>query len=207
MKRLMEQLQSDEAVLLMYLAGELPGAEQEEIEARLEKEEPLRGKLEEMRATQERVLGGMGELDASASSRWDGRQEMAAKNVTAMMRQWQVDRMRAAAAMGNGNGPKRHAPWWAYSSAAAALILIGWVAWWGITPVAPVSDSPIATMEDRVQISDMMISAVQQEDVEALDRLNNEMNTAGESSPAFWIDSTPAEDEGQSQQQQQQQTG
>jgi len=207
MKRLMEQLQSDEAVLLMYLAGELPGAEQEEIEARLEKEEPLRGKLEEMRATQERVLGGMGELDASASSRWDGRQEMAAKNVTAMMRQWQVDRMRAAAAMGNGNGPKRHAPWWAYSSAAAALILIGWVAWWGITPVAPVSDSPIATMEDRVQISDMMISAVQQEDVAALDRLNNELNTAGESSPAFWIDSTPAEDEGQSQQQQQQQTG
>jgi len=191
MKRLIEQLQSDEAVLLMYQAGELPEAEREEIAARLERDGNLRAQLERIREAESEVFSGLARLDESSRSYG---QESAVKRVGGMMRQWQVDRIRAAAANGNG---RRRMSGWMYSSAAAALILIGWVAWWGFTPATPFSD-PATTPDypDRVQLSDLMISAVQQDNVAALDRLGTDLasTTADEQSSPFWIDSSQDDD-------------
>jgi len=192
MKRLTEQLQSDEAVLLMFLAGELPEAEQAEVEGRLASDADLRARFEQMREVYAQVYAGMAQLDESSRLPGNG-QEMAVKRVGRMMRQWQIDRMRAAA---NGNGQYKLS-WWKVSSAAAAMILVGWVAWWGMTPATPFSDGGggVPEYETRVQISDLMMSALQQENVAELDRLGSDLNNAGnDQSQAFWIDSNQDDD-------------
>ena len=63
MPSLLQQLENNEAVLLMYLADELPTDDLAEVEQMLANDPGLRAELESLRAAHATVLDGLHELD------------------------------------------------------------------------------------------------------------------------------------------------
>jgi len=65
MSDIANQLQNDrEAVLLLYLAEELPREDRSDLERMLRQDQSLAADLEQLRALQGQVVGGLKELDA-----------------------------------------------------------------------------------------------------------------------------------------------
>jgi hypothetical protein len=133
MANLLQQLQSDEAVLLMYLADELPETERAEVEKRLSDSQELRDKLAELAAAQETVFSAMKKLDAQTAMPLA--QPAAVRQAVRAMHQWQIDRFARPAEEKRRWGLRY--PWWIYPSASAAAILIAWLVWWGNRPDVP----------------------------------------------------------------------
>ncbi|MEZ0265091.1 MAG: hypothetical protein ACAI43_10220, partial [Phycisphaerae bacterium] len=65
MKNLLEQLENNEAILLMYLAGELPTEDRAEVEQMLGRDAGLRATLDELRGLHTDVTSAMVRLDAA----------------------------------------------------------------------------------------------------------------------------------------------
>src|SRR5690242_14753817 len=63
MSSLLNQLQSDEAILLMYIADELPAADRAKIETRLDSDANLRARLAELRSLRDTVNTSLAHLD------------------------------------------------------------------------------------------------------------------------------------------------
>lgn len=126
MSNLLGQLENNEAILLMYLAGELPDEERAEVEQMLANDPALRGMLAELKALQSDVDGTMAQADAGDRVALLPRREAAVRRVA-----------RAIAAAREGAG-ERKAPadeparrfriaWWAYPIAAAAALVVAFV--------------------------------------------------------------------------------
>lgn len=120
MAREPENFDDDQALLLMYLAGELPPAELEAVALRLKSDAALRAKLAELRAAQAVYLQTLQALDAAEAPPIPD--EVSRRQAARLVRQWTTRRLmqpRAAAR------PRAAAlPWWSYPVAAAAAILI-----------------------------------------------------------------------------------
>ncbi len=123
MKNLLEQLENNEAILLMYLAGELPAEDQAEVEQMLARDPALRAELEEMRALEIHVTGTLAELDGAAAL---AGQDASIRRASLAMTRFIAARPQSAPA-----APARRAVrigWVAYPSAIAAMLLIGvWI--------------------------------------------------------------------------------
>lgn len=126
---LLQQLQSDEAVLMMYVADELPPEDRAEVERRLAADERLRANLERLREAQDAFGAAMPALDRS--TRPPVPEAVAVRRVGAAVRQWQAARALRTAA--EAPPPSRRLPRWAYPLATAASVVIGLVAWWGFS--------------------------------------------------------------------------
>src|ERR1700722_11818788 len=139
MTSLLQQLENNEAILLMYLADELGADDRREVEQMLGRDDGLRAELEKIREAQIAVMAAIGALDQSAPLAVST--PVAMRHVSRLMKQWQVDRLaRPLAEAQNKRGPRF--PWWAYpvaSAATAAGVLIALMVWWGMK-----SDGPIA---------------------------------------------------------------
>jgi len=150
MRSLLEQLDSHEAVLLMYLAEELPADDQVEVEQRLAKDAGLRTELESLRALVDRTDGQLAALErcVPAESAWKAAD--AGRRVGAALMQM---RSRQASVW---TGQQREAPswrfsWWCYSAAAAAAVLLVVIGWWGSLPHKPLATGMVAIVESPEQ--------------------------------------------------------
>jgi anti-sigma factor RsiW len=128
MTSLLHQLENNEAILLMYLADELPAEDRADVEQQLASDPALRTELEELRGVQESFAGTMGRLDAE--TRLPVSESVAVRRATRMLRQWQVDHVNGAAAEEEPVKELRF-PWWSYPLTTAAAVLIAFLVWWG----------------------------------------------------------------------------
>ena len=126
---MLQQLQSSEAVLVMYLADELPPEDRAEVARRLEADPRLRADLDRLRGAHDAVTAAMSALDRS--TRLPAPEAAAVRRVAGAMREWHARRVARPVAPPPA-APARY-PRWAYPVAAAASVVIGLVAWWGLS--------------------------------------------------------------------------
>jgi len=127
MHSLLNQLQSDEALLMMYVAGELSAEDRARVEQRLADDAGLRAELERVRELNGFVDESLAGLDVGA--RLPVSEGVAVRKVGRVMRQWQTDRM--APHEPEEPADQLRFPWWSYPLTTAAAILIAFLVWWG----------------------------------------------------------------------------
>lgn len=129
MASLLHQLENNEAILLMYLADELPPEDRAEVEQMLSRDQRLRSELERLQRINQTVEEGLGMLDEAFPV---SRQERALRRVSRIVRQWAVDRLRPQ------EEPEevvsRRFPLWGYPIAGAAMVAILLAIWWQVLP-------------------------------------------------------------------------
>src|SRR4051794_18541836 len=96
MRSLLHQLDNNETILLMYLAGGLPPQDRADVEQMLADDPGMRAELERLRETVAQVETAMAELDRS--ERLPMSADVAARRVGRMVSQWNADRLAAEAA-------------------------------------------------------------------------------------------------------------
>jgi len=157
---LLHQLENNEGVLLMYLAGELPAQDRGDVEQMLAADPGMRAELERLRETVGQVETALAALDAS--DRLPMSADVAARRVGRMASQWNAERLvaEAAAAAARAQRPHRVSKWAYPAAAIAACALISWGIWWasnsGVNSViGPVAEStaPAATEESTLQLA------------------------------------------------------
>ncbi|MGN6504160.1 MAG: hypothetical protein ACTHM6_01215 [Tepidisphaeraceae bacterium] len=144
MSTLLKDLNYPDAVLLMYLANELPAEDRKEIDDRLEEEPELYDKLDELRAAYGAVDAFIGAGDAT----WRVSPGLtAARNLGDVVR----ERQRNKKAEEREVLQRRRGWWMMYPAAAAALLAIGMVAWYRSAKNemnAPVVDPMVAVQQN-----------------------------------------------------------
>ena len=130
MASLLHQLETDEAVLLMYLADELPPEDRAEVDRRLAADAGLCAGLDRLRSAYESVAAAVERDDRLG--RLPVPESVAVRRVGREMRQWHARRLAAAARPAVPAAMLRY-PWWAYPLAAAASIILAFLVWWGNT--------------------------------------------------------------------------
>jgi hypothetical protein len=156
MPNLLQQLENNEAVLLMYLAGELPEEDRVEVEQMLSIDANLRAELESIRQAQARINALI--RDADATGRLPMRAEVASRRVGRAMQQWFIDQdQREPQTEETASTPRM--PTLAYASAAAVLLLIGYVAWWGLRSDGPMlrNGQEYAPLVEGVPADDQLV--------------------------------------------------
>lgn len=125
---LLQQLQSDEAVLMMYVAGELPADDRAEVDRRLASDPRLRAELERLRDAHDAFAVAMAALDRS--TRLPVPEAAALRRAGGLFRHWQAERSAQPPATAPAS-PQLRYPWWAYPASAAAAIVVAFLVWWG----------------------------------------------------------------------------
>ncbi len=117
-------------ILLMYLADELPEADRAEVEQMLASDQGLRLTLESVRRDQDAAFSAIAVADELAAVPI-GRQ-VAVRQVSRLIGAWQSRRIasRIASPVIGRNSFR----WWLYPSAAAAILALGFLVWWGNRP-------------------------------------------------------------------------
>jgi anti-sigma factor RsiW len=152
MSSLIQELENNEALLLMYIADELPAQDRIEVEQMLASDESLRREAERIRASYDFSMNSIASLDSKSVS-LSGENMFAVRRACRAMRQWHVDKLsRIPASL-----PviKRKLPLWVYSAATAAMLMIAGLIWWGaksdVIPEAP-HQAVASVDEDTAQI-------------------------------------------------------
>ena len=128
----LQQLENNEAVLLMYLYDELPPEDRAEVEQLLASDSVMRASLQDLRQAQNHLTQVLSDVDGLAIPA--ARESAAAHRVSRAMVKFQLERQTTAATPREETPARRiHLPAWSYPFAAAAMILIAWVAYWGFT--------------------------------------------------------------------------
>jgi len=127
MAGLLQQLENNEAVLLMYLAGELPPEDRVEVELMLANDPTLRAQLDGLRGLEQSTAGALAALDRSEPLPEPA--EVVARRVARAMARHQVRRTVTAPARAEERSRPRLVAPWMYPMAAAALLLIAFATW------------------------------------------------------------------------------
>src|SRR5206468_1212164 len=128
MSNLLHQLENNEAILLMYLAGELPEPDRVEVEQMLVNDDALRAALSELAALQADVTGLLSRTESSAALAATSRREASLRRVT---RALAAARAQATPALPLKTAASADEPrsfrlrWVAYPIAAAAILVVG----------------------------------------------------------------------------------
>jgi hypothetical protein len=130
MGSLLQQLENNEVILLLYLADELPAEDRAEVEQMLAVDGNLRLELERIRAAQGSVMADLRRLDAIIPPPVS--EAVASRQVSRAMKQWQVDRLTHQPAPVERSGLRY--PWWTYPAASAAAIVLAIIVGWGMKP-------------------------------------------------------------------------
>jgi hypothetical protein len=124
----LEQLDNDQAILLMYLADELGAADRAAVDARLASDVNLRVELQELQAMEQAMGQSLAALDASQPIA--ERSAPTQRKVFRHIRQWQADRMAAAALAARSSVRKRSRFMWQLLPLGTAAALVGLMIWW-----------------------------------------------------------------------------
>jgi anti-sigma factor RsiW len=131
MSSLLQQLENNEAVLLMYLAGELPDADRAEVEQMLAADSALRASLAEMTSLHDHMGAVLSQADGEVRL---SRQESAVHGVARAMNQCKAEGLRTPAPSAPPSRSRSRIPVWAYPVAAAAVLVIGMMIFSGKHP-------------------------------------------------------------------------
>ena len=141
MSSLLHKLGSSEAILLMYLADELPREDRAEVEQMLAKDATLRAEMDRLREVHEMLAGAMA-ADGGMSRAAD---EMAVRRVTREMKRHQVEL--ALRPKATPTDARRAWPLWTVPLASAAAAMFLFIGLWGMgvidIPGGGVGVSPI----------------------------------------------------------------
>jgi len=124
MKSYLQHLENNEAILLMYLSGELPEADRQEVEQMLASDATLRAELDILRRTQELAFDALGSLDELTRPVLTAAETQS--RMSTLIRGWLSQRREAAVRALGERGPM---PWRRISFAAAAMLLVGYYVW------------------------------------------------------------------------------
>src|SRR5688500_528987 len=91
MRSLLDHLEDHDAVLLMYLADELPAEDRARVEQMLASDPALAGRLEHLRAAQDAVDVAIARADATHPL--PGSESAGVRQVGRMIRNWQAQRL------------------------------------------------------------------------------------------------------------------
>jgi hypothetical protein len=122
MSNLLHELENNEAILLLYLAGELPEEDRVEVEQMLASDAALRAELAELAALQDELSGVLARADGSGDQ---PRREAVVRQVSRAMAAARLQPLRTDAAPAQAARFRLRIAWWAYPIAAAALLVIG----------------------------------------------------------------------------------
>jgi hypothetical protein len=129
MSNLLQQLENNEAILLMYLAGELPEADRVEVEQMLVNDDALRAAMADMAALHADVNGLLGGAESAAFAAAPRREASVRRVVRAMAAardESPIPIAPLAAAGASADEPRSfRLRWFAYPIAAAAILLVG----------------------------------------------------------------------------------
>lgn len=118
-----DPLDQDELELLLYLAEELPADRRAAMTRRLAGDASLRARLDALRIAQDSVAAHLAATDRAEPI--DIRLRGIERNMSRMLRQWQVDRaVRAAQPASASRQGHRRVPFWLYPLATAAVVLV-----------------------------------------------------------------------------------
>ena len=124
MKSYLQQLENNEAILLMYLAGELPDADRAEVEQMLAADATLRSELEILRQTQQLAFDSLESLDDLTRPVLTPGE--AQQRISKIMAEWLKGRRDILLRELAARGPM---PWRRIGFAAAAMLLLGYYVW------------------------------------------------------------------------------
>ncbi len=148
MAGLLQKLENNEAILLMYLAGELPAEDCAEVERMLDGDASLRRMLRELRALQGTACAALERLDRMESR--PGRDEQSVRRVMRDLRRRQMEPREVPASVDQDLAAKPWRwPWWANVAAAAAVVVVG-IGLWGLG----LFDRPVGPYNPTVGLSD-----------------------------------------------------
>jgi anti-sigma factor RsiW len=123
---MLESLENNEVILLMYLADELPLVDRQEVEQMLAGDSSLRRELDGLRAAQELFEDRLARLDdvETLSS-----QMAMTRRISRAMRQHFADRAARAAKAPAPLHSRAAIPLWVYPTAAAAILFLAFIFW------------------------------------------------------------------------------
>lgn len=122
-----EQINSEQAQLLLYLAGELSASERRALEAKLAADASLRQQLVDLQRVETSINQTLSSIDAA--DMLQSRLPSIERQVSRTIAQWNVDRHAPSAPLIARTRIKR-VPLWMYPLAAAAMVMVGLGIWW-----------------------------------------------------------------------------
>jgi hypothetical protein len=147
----LEQLDSTESILLMYLSDELCGRDRAAVEQRLETDGEFAAEFERTRAREAAFVAAF--RDADRARKLPVKPDVAVRRVARAMHDWQVDR--AAASVTDSPVRSFRIPWWGYPAAVAASIIIGFLVWSTNQNVTALPPAPtLASNDDEARLTD-----------------------------------------------------
>ena len=131
-------LDSD-ALLVMYVNGELANGEKAALERRVASEPALAAELQRVRDAQSFFADSI--RDADAGAKMPVGEGVAVRRVSRAIQQWQVDRIRSTPPAQKKGLPL---PWWSYPVAVAASLIIGFLVWSSRQKVESIGPTEVA---------------------------------------------------------------
>jgi hypothetical protein len=128
MASLIHEIENNEALLLMFISGELPAEDRAEVQQMLAGDAGLRDELARIASAYDFAMDSLATLDADRSAL--AGENHAIRQAKRAMKQWQTDQLLRVPVQ--VSKPARKYPAWAYGSAVAAMLLIGTLTYWGI---------------------------------------------------------------------------
>ncbi len=122
MSNLLHELENNEAILLMYLAGELPEEDRVEVEQMLASDPALRMALAELSALQVEMVGVLAGAEVPMVA---SRRESAVRQVSRALTAAKLQAVQAAPAPIEAARSRLRIAWWAYPIVAAAMLVVG----------------------------------------------------------------------------------
>jgi anti-sigma factor RsiW len=139
MSNLLQQLENNEAVLLMYLSGELPEDDRMEVEQMLASDPALRRALEELASLQEGTVETLSSADQRLAL---ARGDAVVRNVCRAMSAARVERVSSRPAAPEFGRSRLRIAWWVYPIAVAAMLVVGIMVMSDSRPVSIPPDKP-----------------------------------------------------------------
>jgi hypothetical protein len=125
----MEKLKDNQALLLMYLADELPASDKEQLKRKLAVDAALRAELAEIEQAQAACFEALARLDELSGPVIGA--DAAAGRVGRLMRQWTTGRLARPAVVMRNN--QTRLPWWTYPIVSAACAVIALTIYWSLS--------------------------------------------------------------------------
>ena len=180
------------ATLMLYVSGELEPAEREAFERRLAAEPALAAEVEQARGAHDAVAAQLARADAHG--RLPVNEAVAVRRVSRAISTWQVNRNAAPAAAVK---PAWRLPWWAYPTAAAASLIVGFLVWSSRQEIRSLAPSPDAQRgismleQEQSELAEWIATSLEPTADASLDRDTEQLLSASGADDLSWVYQLP----------------